>query len=78
MGVQLGFLTEEQLEQVWEEQGMRYRIDRFYRYLIDRGLLPMSVPADLFSDHIRNDILGKFLVKGVRELPDGQQRTDSD
>lgn len=74
----MGVLTDKQLEKVWDEQGMKHRIKRFYGFLTDRGLLPMSVPEDIFIDHIHNDILRKFFVKGVKELPDGQQRNVSD
>lgn len=74
----MGVLTDEQLEQVWDEQGLKHRVNRFYTFLTDRGLLPMSVPRDIFIDHIHNGILRKFFVKGVKELPDGQQRSVSD
>lgn len=74
----MGFLTDKQLDQVWDEQGLKFRIKRLHGYLTDRGLLPMSVPEDIFCDHIHNDILRKFFVKGVKELPDGQQRNVSD
>lgn len=66
-----GVLSEEQLQRVWVAQGMKRRIERFYRYLVDRGLLPMSVPRDAFMQHFHDDLLQKFFVYGVKEQPDG-------
>jgi hypothetical protein len=78
-GVTVGVLTEEQLRQIWDDQGLEHRMRRFYGYLADRGLLQMSVPEDIFLIHIRDDILKKFFVQGTKELADGrQQTTDGD
>jgi len=34
------FLTEEQLLEVWETRGLKYRVDELHKFLIGRGLLP--------------------------------------
>jgi hypothetical protein len=75
----MGVISEEQLLQVWEEQGLEHRMKRFYKYLTERGLLPMSVPRDIFLDHMYDGVLKSFFVNGIKELPDGEQRqADSD
>ena len=68
----MGVLTEEQLEDVWENKGLKYKMTKFHKFLLERGLLPMSVPDYLFLDHMKNDILKNFFVKGVREHEDGR------
>ena len=74
----MGMLTEEQLNKVWEEQGLKNRMVRFHKFLLERGLLPMSVPEYLFLDHIKTDILHGFFVKGVKEFEDGRIEYESD
>lgn len=78
MGVQVGVLTEEQLEQVWNDQGLETKLKRFHKFLLERGLLPMSVPEYLFLGHIKNSILHDFFVKGVRIDEKGRTRYGSD
>lgn len=34
------FLTEEQLLEVWETRGLKFRVDELHKYLIEHGLLP--------------------------------------
>lgn len=74
----MGILSQEELDKVWGEQGLKYRIKRFHGFLVERGLLEVAVPLYLFEDHIRNDILGRFFVKGVKENPDGRQEYKPD
>lgn len=74
----MGVLTEEQLEKVWEENGLNVRMKRFHKFLLERGLLPMSVPEHMFLDHFRNDILESFFVKGVKMHKDGRIEYGSD
>ena len=74
----MGVITNEELERVWEEQGLKHRISRFHGFLVDHGLLPLSVPEDMFTTHIKKDILKAFLVIGVEETADGQQWRPSD
>lgn len=74
----LGVLTEEQLEKVWNEHGLEWRLRRFHKFLLERGLLPMSVPEHLFLDHIHDEILHNFFVKGVKEHQDGRIEYGSD
>lgn len=69
----MGLLSAEEFEQVWEEQGLKHRIARFHQFLLERGLQPMSVPDYLFIEHVKDDILTAFLVKGVKEHADGRQ-----
>jgi predicted SAM-dependent methyltransferase len=74
----MGVLTKEQLDEVWRENGLERRMKRFHRFLIERGLLPMSVPEHLFLDHLYNEILVNFFVKGVKEHEDGRIEYGSD
>lgn len=34
------FLTEDELLEVWETRGLKYRTDELHKFLIERGLLP--------------------------------------
>jgi predicted SAM-dependent methyltransferase len=74
----MGILTEEQLEEVWSDRGLEFRMKRFHKFLVERGLLAMSVPEYLFLDHLRNDILSSFFVRGVRMYKDGRAEYGSD
>lgn len=74
----MGVLTEDQINEVWNERGLKRRMKRFHKFLIERGLLPMSVPEHLFLDHFYNDILTNFFVKGVREHENGRIEYGSD
>jgi hypothetical protein len=74
----MGVITDKDLEKIWEENGLKFRIHRFHKFLAERGLLEYSVPSYLFEDHVLNDILRKFFVKGVREQADGRQEYEPD
>lgn len=67
----MGVLTKEQLDEVWEKQGMKYNMRRFHQYLMERGLLPY-INVNKFSHHVY-DLLDKFMVQGMKEKPDGRQ-----
>ena len=67
----MGVLTKEQLDQVWREQGMKYNMRRFHKYLMERGLLPY-INVNKFSHHVYV-LLDKFFVQGMKEKPDGRQ-----
>jgi len=69
----MGVLSQEQLDLVWNEHGLKHKMARFYKYLRERGLLPLSVPRDSFLRHMKHDILDAFLVKGVQEDKDGRR-----
>jgi len=56
------FLTEEQLDEVWEMRGMKFRIDEFHKALLDRGLV-VSVDREVFRTTMFN-ILKMFMVDG--------------
>lgn len=72
----MGLLTEEQINQVWED-GLKHRIRRFYNYLLSFGLLPMSVPVYSFESHVKL-LLVQFFVEGVREDARGRPKVVSD
>lgn len=71
----MGQLTKEQLEYVWHKQGMKYNMQRFHKYLMERGLLPY-INVNKFSQHVYS-LLDKFLVQGMKEKPDGRQHFPS-
>lgn len=56
------FLTPEQLDEIWNTRGMKYRWDELHVALLNRGLLP-SVDRPAFRQMVR-DILAFFLVEG--------------
>jgi|WetSurSiteA1Bulk_404760.scaffolds.fasta_scaffold11402_2 hypothetical protein len=56
------FITEEQLSELWDSRGMKYRIDEFHVALLNRGLIP-TVDRPMFRQLV-HDILRTFLVEG--------------
>lgn len=67
----MGVITREALDQVWEENGLKFNVGRFHRYLLERGLLPYVTQAR-FSRKFYN-IMSDFLVRGIKEHTDGRQ-----
>lgn len=65
-------LTKEQLDNVWKDQGMKYRMRRFHAYLTDRGLMPY-INVNKFSSHVY-ELLHQFLVLDLTETKDGKQQ----
>ncbi len=61
------FLTEDQLEEIWNLRGLKYRLDDLHVQLLSRGL-NVSVDRALFRSTIL-EILTSFLVKGDARLP---------
>jgi hypothetical protein len=62
------FIDEDQLLELWETRGMKYRCDEFWQHLRDRGLQP-----HMRKEVFRGKVLGflrAFLVQGeVRRDP---------
>lgn len=56
------FLSQDQLDEVWDTRGMKYRVDEFHEALLSRGLQPY-VDRPKFQKMVR-DILRTFLVEG--------------
>jgi len=69
----MGALTEEQVEEIWEGNGLKFHVERMYVYLIQNGLMPMTVQKHTFLNNFRKRILTNFLVKGVVEDEHGRQ-----
>jgi len=68
------FLTEEQLEEIWEARGLKYRIDEFHVALLSRGLGPY-IDRPKFRK-MMHDILSQFFVLGeARRQPAHEVRT---
>jgi hypothetical protein len=74
----MGVLTEEQLEHVWEEKGLKRRMIKFREFLIERGMSPISVNKHIFLDHIKEEVLYAFFVKGVKYTEDGRIEYEPD
>lgn len=74
----MSYLTEEQLNEVWEERGLKDKMIRFRKFLVERGLLPLAVTERLFLDHVHDEILNNFFVKGVKYHKDGRIEYESD
>jgi len=60
------FLNDDQLEEIWNLRGLKYRIDEFHRQLLSRGL-NVSVDRPMFRDAVFRIIRG-FLVEGDSRL----------
>ena len=56
------FLTAEQLEEIWNMRGMKYRVDELHKSMIERGLIP-SVQRQDFRQAFQS-IIHDFLVEG--------------
>lgn len=76
--IYMGMLTIEQVEEVWNRQGLKHNCKRFRNFLISRGLLPLTVPEDVFLRHMKDELLINFFVKGVVENAKGQQEYPDD
>ena len=56
------FLDQEQLDEIWEARGLKFRVDELHMFMLQRGLLPY-VDREVF----RRDVFGilkEFLVEG--------------
>lgn len=67
-----GVITEEQLEQVWNGLGMKLKVARFWKELVDRGLGGMAMPEYLFVQHIQT-LLKRFFVEGKVDEQHGRR-----
>lgn len=56
------FLSEEQLLEVWETRGLKYRVDEFHKFCLERGLLPVN-RKDVFRKKVFG-MLRAFFVEG--------------
>lgn len=56
------FLTEDELVELWETRGLKFRVDEFYSHCRDRGLMP-HFRRDNFRAKIFN-MLRQFIVGG--------------
>ena len=67
------FITEEELYEVWDTRGMKYRVDDLHTMLINRGLA-VYIDRPKFREMFK-DILRSFLVDGdARRDPRKQPR----
>lgn len=57
------FLEPEQLEEIWDTRGLKYRVDELHVALLNRGLGPY-VDRPKFRQMVK-DILEQFLVQGA-------------
>lgn len=68
------FITDEQLSELWDARGMKYRVDELHQALLARGLGPY-VDQPMFRKMVQ-DILKGFLVEGeARRDPRRTPRT---
>ena len=61
------FLTEEQLIEIWDLRGLKYRMDDLHIQFLSRGL-NVSVDRVMFRT-IMYELLGAFLIRGEARLP---------
>lgn len=74
----MGFLTKEQIKEVWEDRGLEGHVRRMHEYLVANGLLPLSVPDYVFIENFRQRVLENFFLKGVTEDEHGRQTYPSE
>jgi len=68
------FLTAEQLEEIWNLRGLKYRVDEFHQLLLDRGL-GVYIDQPKFRKMVQ-ELLQAFFVEGdARRDPRRQPRT---
>lgn len=67
----MGVLTKEQLDQVWHENGLKYRVGRFHGWLAEHNLLAYITERKIV-EHLY-EVLEAFFVKGIKETKDGRQ-----
>ena len=67
------FLTSDQVQEIWDARGMKYRVDELHQMLLDRGLVNY-VDRPMFRRMVL-DIFRAFLVEGdARRDPRRQPR----
>jgi hypothetical protein len=67
------FITDEQLDELWDARGMKYRVDELHVALLNRGLGPY-LDRPKFRKMVR-DILEQFLVRGeAKRQPEHEVR----
>lgn len=68
------FLTAEQLLELWDARGMKYRWDEMHKAMLERGLAPY-VDKPMFRKMVF-DVLSAFLVEGdARREPKHELKT---
>jgi len=68
------FLTPEQMLELWDARGLKYRVDELHKALTERGLAPY-VDRPMFRKMVI-DILNAFLVDGdARREPKHELKT---
>jgi hypothetical protein len=67
------FLAAEQLDDLWDARGMKYRVDELHVMLLNRGL-GTYIDRPKFRKMVR-DILEQFLVRGeAKRQPEHEVR----
>lgn len=56
------FLEEVQLLEVWEDRGLKYRVDELHKFLSERGLMP-TVRRDSFRKKVYG-MMRQFFCEG--------------
>lgn len=56
------FLSPDQIQEIWDARGMKYRVDELHQMLLDRGLA-VYVDRPMFRKMVK-DIFRSFLVEG--------------
>jgi hypothetical protein len=67
----VGVLTKQQLDEVWVDNGLKFRIERFRSWLMERGLHGF-VSVEKLQRHFY-DMLEAFFVNGIKETQDGNR-----
>lgn len=56
------FLSEDQLLEIWETRGMKFRVDEFHAWCVQQGLLP-HCRKEVFRSKFHG-MLASFFVRG--------------
>jgi hypothetical protein len=60
------FITEEELLELWDTRGLKFRVDDLFKHLRERGLVP-HYKKDIFRKRVLS-MLRAFLVEGEIRL----------
>lgn len=66
-------LTQEQLDMIWNERGLKLRIGRLRDWLVERGLKSF-ISSEKLQRHFY-EVLLAFFVKDHKETENGQKGT---
>ncbi len=65
------FLSSEQMDELWDARGMKYRVDELHQMMLDRGL-NVCIDRPKFRALVR-ELVQSFLVDGMARVDPRRQ-----